>query len=117
MKTMTTLALGAATLLLAASSPAQTSTWFGAPRPSIRENPGTLGHTYADFNYSWVDYHRDAGIDADGFIAGLGANSPVMSGLDLRLGYNYYRENHHRNPFNNSTYDARYHGVASGLTW
>ncbi len=117
MKTMTTVVLAAAALLLAAPSHAQTTPWSGAPRPSIRDNPGTLGQTYADLNYSWVDYHRDAGVDADGFIAGLGANSPITSGLDLGLGYNYYRENHHRNPFNNSTYDARYHGLGSGLTW
>jgi hypothetical protein len=117
MKTMNRFVLGVATLLLAVASQAQTTTLLSSPRPSIRDNPGTLGHTYADLNYSWADYHRDSGLDADGYIAGLSANTPVMSGLDFGLGYNYYRENNHRNPFTNTPYDARFHGLGTGLTW
>ena len=117
MKTMTTVTLGLAALLLAGPVHAQNTGLMSAPRPSIQDNPGTFGHSYADLNYSWVDYHRDAGFDADGYIAGLSANTPVASGLDLNLGYNYYRENNHRNPFTNSPYDTRYHGLGTGLTF
>jgi opacity protein-like surface antigen len=83
---------------------------------SIRDNPGVLGHSFADLNYSWVDYHRDAGIDADGYIAGLRSNVPVVPGLDIGLGYNYYRENNHRNPFTGTPYDARYHEGSARAT-
>lgn len=117
MKTMKRFGLAVATLVVAVASQAQTTTLLSSPRPSIQDNPGTLGHTYTDLNFSWVDYHRDAGIDADGYIAGFSANTPLLSGLDVGLGYNYYRENGHRNPFTDSPYDARYHGLATGATW
>lgn len=111
MKTMKTLAVGFTALLLAGTSQAQTTPTTMSPTTgvSIRDNPGVLGHTYADFNYSWADYHRDSGLDADGFIAGVRGNTPIRRGLDLGLGYNYYRQNNHRNPFTGTPYDARYH--------
>lgn len=117
MKTMHPLALACAGLLIAGASYAQTSSTdpsttrppLFTANPSIHDNPGILGHSYADLNYSWVDYHRDAGLDADGFIAGLRGNAPISRGLDLGLGYNYYRENNHRNPFTGTPYDARFH--------
>jgi hypothetical protein len=124
MKAKYQLAVGIAVLLLAGAGYSQTTSsttnntgFFTRANPSIRDNPGVLGHTFADFNYSWVDYHRDAGIDADGYIAGFAANTPVARGLDVGLGYNYYRENNHRNPFSGTPYDARYHGVGTSATF
>jgi len=126
MKTMNNLALAFAALLLAGTSqgqttPTNTSSTTSSPdtngsvmsrfnsNVSIRDNPGVLGHSYADLNYSWADYHRDSGLDADGYIAGLKGNVPIARGFDFGLGYNYYRENNHRNPFTGTPYDARYH--------
>ena len=123
-KNMNQLALALAALLLAGMSQAQTaptntSAFSSSSRetPTLRDNPGVLGHTYADLSYSWVDFHRDSGLDADGFIAGLNGNSPIARGIDLGLGYNYYRENNHRNPFTGTPYDARYHEVATRATF
>ena len=117
MKTMHSFGFAASALLLAAAVHAQTTTSTSTMvNPSIRDNPGVLGHSYADLNYSWVDYHRDAGIDADGFIAGLKGNVPVARGFDVGLGYNYYRENNHRNPFTGTPYDYRFHEVAGNAT-
>jgi hypothetical protein len=128
MKSRNSLTLAFAALLLAGTSQAQTtptttasntngtgSSFFNS-NPSIRDNPGVLGHSYADLNYSWVDYHRDGGIDADGYIAGLSSNVPLARGLDLGVGYNYYRQNNHRNPFTGTPYDARYHEGAARAT-
>jgi hypothetical protein len=120
MKAMNKLAVGITVLLLAGTGYSQTAPTHGTystTRPSIQDNPGILGQTFADFNYSWVDYHRDGGIDADGFIAGVAANTPIARGIDLGLGYNYYRDNNHRNPFNGTPYDARYHGVGTSATF
>jgi hypothetical protein len=134
MKNMHKLTLGIAALLLAGTSQGQTSSTStssnqnssnanGPTRSlfrstaSIGDNPGVLGHSFADVNYSWLDYHRDAGIDADGFIAGINSNLPIARGLDVGLGYNYYRENNHRNPFTGSPYDARYHEAIARATF
>lgn len=118
MKTIHTLTLAVAALLLAGTSQGQTTPMTtGSALPSIRDNPGVLGHSYADLHYSWADFHRDSGLDADGFIAGLSGNAPIARGIDLGLGYNYYRENNHRNPFTGSPYDTRYHQAATQATF
>jgi hypothetical protein len=119
MKTMKLIAVASAALVTAAMCPGQTTTPDPTmtARPSIRDNPGTLGQSYADFNYSWIDLHRDAGPDADGFIAGLSANTPIGRGLDLGLGYNYSRLNNHRNPFTGTDFDARSHQLATAATF
>ncbi len=114
MKTKETLALALAGLLLAGTGQAQMT---GRSHPSIQDNPGVLGQGFTDLNYSWVDYHRDRGLDADGYIAGLSGNAPIARGIDVGLGYNYFRENNHRNPFTGSPYDARYHQVATEATF
>ena len=119
MNTMHKLALGFAALLWVGTSFGQTTpTTTGASTmsPSFRDNPGVLGHTYADFNYSWVDF-SETGIDANGYIAGVGGNAPIARGIDLGAGYNYYRENNHRNPFTNTPFDARYHQLATNATF
>jgi opacity protein-like surface antigen len=118
MKTMKLLAVASAALVTVVSygqttTPATTMTM----RPSTRDDPGTLGHAYTELNYSWLDFHRDAGPDADGYMAGISANTPLGRGLDLGLGYNYTRLNHHRNPFSGSDFDARYHGLATAATF
>ena len=121
MKTMHSFGFTLATLLLAAAVHAQTTTnpttTTTMSPASIRDNPGPLGHSYADLNYSWIDYHRDSGIDADGYIAGLKGNSPVGRGLDVGLGYNYHRLNNHRNPFTGTPYDARFHEATANATF
>lgn len=119
---MNKLALALAGLVLAGTAYAQTaattttavptSTAAGATR---LDTPGVLGNSFVDFNYSWVDFHEDR-IDADGFIAGVSGNTPVAPGLDVGLGYSYFRENNHRNPFNNSSFDARSHLLATSAT-
>lgn len=114
MKTMHSFGFTLTACVLAVAVHAQTTT--PTMNPSIRDNPGTLGHSYADLNYSWVDYHRDSGIDADGYIAGLKGNAPIGRGVDVGLGYNYYRENNHRNPFTGTPYDFRFHEVAGNAT-
>ncbi len=117
MKTMHTLALVCGTLVAAASfgqtTPIATSPGYTT---SIRDNPGILGHTYADFNYSWVDFNED-NASPRGFIAGVSGHAPVATGLDVGLGYDYFRENNHRDPFNNSPYDVRSHQVTGSATW
>lgn len=126
MKTTTTLALGLAVLLAAGGLHAQStsSTTYAQPTDtsaaagtSIYDNPGVLGHGFADLNYSWVDFSEEDGLDANGFIAGINGNVPVSRGLDVGLGYNYYRENNHRNPFTGTDFDARYHQVAGNATY
>lgn len=119
MKITHKIALGLTALLWAAVSHAQTNAsavYPSNPSLSLRDNPGVLGHSYADLNYSWVDFD-ETGIDANGFIAGLSGNVPIARGLDVGLGYNYYRENNHRNPFNNSSFDVRYHQLATSATF
>lgn len=118
MKTVNKLVLGLGALLLAGSAFGQTTTMTGAPMsPSIRDNPGKLGHSFADLHYTWVDFSRDRGVDADGYIAGLKGNVPVAPGVDVGLGYNYYRENGHRNPFTGTDFDTRYHQLATSGTF
>lgn len=118
MKTIPTLTLAVAALLLAGTSQGQTTpTTTGSGVTSIRDNPGLLGHSYSDLHYSWADFHRDSGLDADGFIAGLSGNAPIARGIDLGLGYSYYRENNHRNPFTGTPYDTRYHQLATQATF
>jgi hypothetical protein len=127
MKTMNSLALVGATLLAATSfgqttpttstsTAPGTTTIYSTSAPSIRDNPGVLGHSYADFSYSWVDFDED-NASPRGFIAGVGGHAPVGRGLDLGLGYNYFRENNHRNPFNNSEFDVRSHQVTGSATF
>ena len=118
MKTLPKFAVAAAALVLALAGQAQTTTPAPVPmsNPSTRDNPGVLGHRYADLSYSWMDFHRDSGLDADGFIAGVRSNVPVSRGLDLGLGYNYYRENNHRNPFTGTPYDSRFHEAMGTAT-
>lgn len=122
MKNMHICALALAALLLAGTSHAQqasttTTTRFNGPftSPSIRDNPGALGHTYLDLNYSWVDFTEDE-VEADGFIAGLKGNAPIARGVDAGLGYKYYRENDHRNPFDGTEFDPRYHQLFANGT-
>lgn len=121
MKTMNKLALVSAALLLAGTSYGQTTapttTLTPTGRTSIRDNPGTLGHSFAEVNYSWVDFSRDRGVDADGYILGAKGNLPVAPGFDLGVGYDYYRENGHRNPFTGTDFDARYHQLNGSGTF
>jgi hypothetical protein len=120
MKTTHKLALGLAALLLAGSTYGQTtpttSTVYPTSSPSIQDNPGKLGHTFADFNYSWVDF-QEANGDPEAFVAGVSGNTPISRGLDLGLGYSYFRENGHRNPFTGSDFDVRSHSLSSALTF
>jgi hypothetical protein len=119
-------ALGLAALILAGLICAQTATYGQAastytpptpsPATSLADNPGILGQSYADLHYSWVNF-RGGDVDANGYIAGFSGNAPVARGLDVGLGYNYYRENNHRNPFNGSQFDVRYHQVATHATF
>jgi hypothetical protein len=116
MKTMHKLMLALAALLLAGTSQGQTTMASSTGSSSLRDNPGVLGHSYTDLNYSWVDFSED-GIDAHGYIAGFRGNVPIRRGLDVGLGYHYYRENNHRNPFTGTEFDARYHQVATDATF
>ena len=120
MNTINKLAFTLAGLLLAGTSYGQTTAGSPAtsssPSTSIRDNPGVLGHTFGEVNYSWMDFNKDNNVDPEGFIVGLRGNAPVSRGLDVGLGYNYFRENNHRNPFDNSPYDLRYHQLNAGAT-
>lgn len=117
MKTMHRLAFGAAALLLTGASFAQsTSPAIVTSEASIVDNPGLLGRSYLDFNYSWVDFNEDIGRPR-GFIAGLSANTAVSRGLDVGLGYSYFRENNHRNPFTGTDFDVRSHQLATAATF
>ena len=131
MKTTNIVSAAFAALLMAGASQAQTTnttpssannyntdgTTFFRSTASVRDNPGLLGHSFADLRYSWVDYHRDGEFDADGFIAGVSANAPLTQGLDVGIGYNYYRENNHRNPFTGTSFDTRYHEADARATF
>ena len=115
---MNALALACATLAtvsFAQTTPTTTTTTYPAPATSVADNPGVLGHNYADFHYSWVDFNEN-NASPRGFIAGLNGNTPVSRGMDFSLGYDYFRENNHRNPFNNSPYDVRSHQATAALT-
>jgi len=118
MKTMNKLALVGATLLATMSfgQTAPTTTTMGSSTMSIRDNPGVLGHSFADFNYSWYDFDED-NASPRGYSAGLSGNVPIARGVDVGLGYNYFRENNHRNPFNNSPFDTRAHQVTTSATF
>ncbi len=117
MKTMNKLALGVAALLLAGTSFGQTTATYptASPTASTRDNPGVLGRSFTDFRYTWVDF-REANADPEGYMLGVAANAPISRGLDLGLGYNYYRENGHRNPLTTSSFDVRSHQLSSALT-
>jgi hypothetical protein len=118
MKTMPRIIAGGCALLLTAALQAQTmNNNYSGSNLSIRDNPGVLGQNYADLHYGWIDYHRDHNLDADGFNAGLSGNAAVARGLDVGFGYDYFRENNHRNPFNGSAYDARTHQLATSATF
>lgn len=116
--------LGAAALLIAATATIVNAQTTVTPNPTTApvftptrmDSPGVLGNSFADINYSRVDF-RGGGIDANGFVAGFDSNVPVSNGLDVGLGYSYYRENNHRNPFTGSQFDARYHQVATHATF
>lgn len=115
MKTTQQLASAFAALLLIGTTYAQTAPAVASPPHDAA--PGVLGKSIAELNYSWVDFSRDHDINADGFILGVDTNTPVSPGWDFGLGYNYFRENKHRNPFNGSQFDARYHRLSSAITW
>lgn len=115
MTTKNKLALGLAALLLAVTAQAQSTGASPVSGISLRDNPGTLGHRFADLNYSWVDFRED-GTDADGYIAGIGASTPLTPSLDVGFGYSYYRENNHRNPFTGTPFDVRAHQLATSAT-
>jgi opacity protein-like surface antigen len=106
---------GACTALLLVGA-VHGQTTVPAETAPMRTN-GVRGNSLAELNYSWVDFSRDRGINADGFILGFDTNTPVAPGFDLGIGYNYYRENGHRNPFNNSEFDARYHQLHANGIW
>lgn len=116
MKTMNKLALGLAALLLAGTTHAQTTPFFSSSSVSVRDNPGVLGHTYLDLNYSWVDFTEDQ-IDADAYIAGIRGSAPVAPGLDAGFGYAYYRENGNGNIFTTTPFDVRAHQLAADATF
>jgi hypothetical protein len=116
MKLMKASALACAGMLILGTTHGQTTASSRSMTTSIRDNPGVLGHSFTEVQYSWVDFSRDRGVDADGYIAGARSNIPVARGVDLGLGYNYYRENGHRNPFTGTDFDARYHQLAAGGT-
>ena len=82
----------------------------------MNDNPGVLGHTYLDLNYSWVDFTENR-IDADAYIAGLRGNAPVSPNLDAGLSYAYYRENGNGSIFTSSPFDVRVHQLAGDLTF
>jgi hypothetical protein len=117
MKTLNKLALVCAALAatLSFGQTAPNPTAYSPPAPSIGDNPGALGHSYFDFNYTWVDFDEN-NASPRGYVAGLSANMPLHRGLDVGLGYNYLRENNHRNPFNNSPFDVRAHQVTTNAT-
>ena len=119
MKNMNKLALGLAALLLAGTTYAQTTAnggYFTNNGASVRDNPGVLGHSYADLSYSWIDFTENR-IDADGYVAGLRGNVPVARGFDAGLGYSYYRQNGNGNIFTSSPFDLRAHQLAADATF
>jgi hypothetical protein len=118
MKTMNKLMLGCASLVatLSFAQTTTTTTSYPTSTTSIADSPGVLGHSYGEFHYSWVDFNED-NASPRGFIAGLKGNTPVAPGLDVGLGYDYFRENSHRNPFNNSSYDVRSHQLTGSATY
>ena len=67
-------------------------------------------------HYSWVDFNEN-NASPRGFIAGVKGNTPISPGLDLGLGYDYFRENNHRDPFNNSSFDVRSHQLTGSATY
>lgn len=125
MKKIDKLALGLAGLLLASLSYGQATAPFRSA--SLRDNPGTLGHTFGDVNFSWIDFGGDDfsfvddiddidDADADGYIIGLGGNTPIARGVDAGLGYQYWREDGHVNPFDGSEFDPDFHRLSTNAT-
>ncbi len=81
------LALGLAIAAFATLGHAQTEVVPTTSPAATNDQPGILGQSYTDLNFSWEDVHRNS---ASGYNAGLSGNIPVAHGVDVGLGYDYF---------------------------
>lgn len=77
---------------------------------SIHDNPGILGHQFADVGFGWTDFRHS---DTEGYDGAFSANVPLAAGFDAGLGYNYYWEAQHRDPLTRSSMNARNHTLST----
>jgi hypothetical protein len=110
MKNMKAIALGLATLVWAGASFGQQTTTTTYTSPSIRDNPGTLGHSFGEIGYTWHHIKNNA----DAYDIGGMANIPVGTGFDAQLGYDYFWWNDSTDPTTVQNYDYRLHTLAAG---
>jgi hypothetical protein len=116
MKTIHTLAFAAAACAVALSYGQQTTTPTTTNNnsrltptgrvSSITDNPGILGHQFADVNFGWTDFRNSP---AEGYRAGFSTNLPLAPGFDAGLGYDYYWEGKNRDPLTRASSNARNH--------
>lgn len=107
MKKLHTLAFAAATCF-AALSYGQTSMTSSRGVSSIQNNPGILGHEYSDLSFGWTDFRNSP---TEGYDAAFSANVPLAPSIDAGLGYNYYWEAKHRDPFSRTSMNDRHHAL------
>jgi hypothetical protein len=117
MKNMKAIALGLATLVTAGASFGQTmntATTTTVPTttmsPSIRDNPGILGHSFGEIGYTWHNIKNNS----DAYDIGGMANIPVAPGFDAQIGYDYFWWNDSTDPTTVQDYDYRLHTLAAG---
>jgi hypothetical protein len=95
MKLTNVLTLALATAVLGSTSFGQAtgvnSSQYSSSSPSVRDNPGVLGMTFADFNASWekIENESDAAYNA-----AIRGNMPLARGVDGRLSYDYWWYNY-----------------------
>lgn len=113
MKTTHTFAFAIATCLAALTYGQQTTTTYNKLSPtgrinSVQDSPGILGHQFADLSFAWTDFRHS---DAEGYDAAFTGNVPLAAGFDAGLGYSYYWEGKHRDPFTRASSNARNHNL------
>jgi hypothetical protein len=77
---------------------------------STLDNPGILGHQFADLAFGWTDFRNSP---TEGYDAAFNANMPISPGFDAGLGYNYYWEAKNRDPLTRNSANARNHTLGA----